>query len=117
LENLTHLPTRFFPTQSQLVLVSPLLPEDVPVIVGMRARGYALILVSPDPISFEAGSAHDLNSAACRIASAERTLMLRQARQAGAQVVDWRVDQPLESAMREALARQPVLPVNHRAGL
>lgn len=117
LENLTHLPTRFFPTQSQLVLVSPLLPEDMPVIMGMRARGYALILVSPDPISFEAGGAHDLSSAAYRIASAERALMLRQARQAGAQVVDWRVDQPLEAAMREALARQPVLPMNHRIGL
>lgn len=118
LESLTHLPTRFFPTQSQLVLISPLLPEDIPVIVGMRARAYALLLVSPDPISFEhADDGEASSTAAYRIAAAERTLMLRQARQAGAQVIDWHVSQPLESTIREGLARQPVLPINPRIGL
>ncbi len=117
LESLTQLPTRFFPTQSQLVLVSPLLPEDISVVIGMRARGYALIVVSPDPISFEAAHAGNSHSPAHRIAAAERTLMLSQTRQAGAQVVDWHVDQPLEAVIREALASQPVQPINHRLGI
>ena len=107
LESLTHLPTRFFPAGSQLVLVSPLLPEDIPVILGMRAYGYALIVVSPDPVAYEAGLGEKSGGAAHRIAAAERRLMLRQVRQCGAQVVDWRVDQPLEAAIREALAGQP----------
>lgn len=108
LESLTHLPTRFFPAGSQLVLVSPLLPEDIAMIQSMRAHGYALIVVSPDPIAYEAQLGARLGSAAHRIAAAERRLMLRQVRQSGAQVVDWRVDQPLEAAIREALAAQPL---------
>jgi uncharacterized protein (DUF58 family) len=117
LESLTNLPTRFFPTQSQLVLISPLLPEDIPVILNMRARGYALMLVSPDPVSFESANGSVSSQPAYRLAAAERTLMLKQARQAGAQVVDWHVAQPLESTIREALARQPALLVNPRIGL
>lgn len=117
LESLTNLPTRFFPTQSQLVLISPLLPEDIPVILNMRARGYALMLVSPDPVSFESAKSGMSSKPAHRLAAAERTLMLKQARQAGAQVVDWHIAQPLESTIREALARQPALLVNPRIGL
>ena len=67
----------------------------------------ALIVVSPDPVAYEAGLGEKSGGAAHRIAAAERRLMLRQVRQCGAQVVDWRVDQPLEAAIREALAGQP----------
>lgn len=108
LESLNHLPTRLFPAQSQLVLISPLLPEDIPTLVRMRAHGYAVIVVSPDPISYEAALFGDTASPAYRIAHAERGLMLRQMRQSGAQMVNWRVDQPLEIAIREALASQPL---------
>ena len=114
LESLTHLPTRLFPAKSQLVLISPLLPEDIPVIVQMRAHGYAVIVVSPDPIAFEAAFQRDRTSAAYRFASAERQFMLRQVRESGARVVNWQVDQPLESVIREALARQPLVVRNHR---
>ncbi len=114
LESLTHLPTRLFPAKSQLVLISSLLPEDIPVIVQMRAHGYAVIVVSPDPIAFEAAFQRDRTSAAYRFASAERQFMLRQVRESGARVVNWQVDQPLESVIREALARQPLVVRNHR---
>lgn len=114
LESLTHLPTRLFPAKSQLVVISPLLPEDIPTLVRMRAHGYAVMVVSPDPVSFESVLFSDTTSPAYRIASAERHLMLRQMRQCGAQIVNWRVDQPLEVAIRETLASQPLVVQNHR---
>jgi uncharacterized protein (DUF58 family) len=109
LESLNHLPTRLFPARSQLVIVSPLMPNDVPTLTRMRAHGYALIVVSPDPVSYEAAQYDDCASPAYRIAYAERNLMLRQILQCGAQVVNWRVEQSLESAIRETLAGQPMI--------
>ncbi len=117
LESLSHLPTRLFPAKSQLVLVSPLLPEDTPVILEMRAHGYAVMVVSPDPVSYELSRYHDTSSAAYRIAAAERRFMLRQVRQSGVRVVNWQVTQPLEIAIRENLARQPLLVHNPRIRL
>ncbi|HVU14575.1 MAG TPA: DUF58 domain-containing protein [Phototrophicaceae bacterium] len=106
LDSLTNLPTRLFPAKSQIVLISALMPEDTPVIARMRANGYAVLVISPDPVAYEAALAGDPSGAATRLAQAERTLMLRQLRQSGAQVVDWRVDQPLESIIRQAMAQQ-----------
>lgn len=117
LESLNHLPTRLFPAKSQIVMVSPLLPEDIPTLVRMRAHGYAVMVVSPDPIAYEAALYGDTSSPAYRLASAERRLMLRQMRQCGAQIVNWQVDQPLEVAIREALARQPLVPHSYRIKL
>ncbi|MEO8396737.1 MAG: DUF58 domain-containing protein [Chloroflexota bacterium] len=108
LENLNELPTRLFPAKSQIVLISPLMPEDTPVIVRMRAHGYSVIVISPDPVAYESLYYKDLSSPAYRIASAERRLMLRRVRASGAQIVDWSVDHPLEITVREALARQSV---------
>lgn len=106
LENLALLPTRMFPAQSQIVLVSPLVPDDIPVIVRMRARGYAVLIISPDPVSYESSMYQDFTSSPYRLAFAERDLMLRQIRRNGAQVVNWRVDQPLEAAVRNTLAHR-----------
>lgn len=114
LESLRLLPTRLFPAKSQLVMVSPLVPEDIPAIFRMRAHGYAVLIISPDPVSFEAALYQDRTSPVYRFAYAERKLMLRQVRQCGAQIVNWLVDQPLESVIREMLARHPLVIRNHR---
>jgi uncharacterized protein (DUF58 family) len=114
LESLTHLPTRLFPAKSQLVMISPLLPEDIPALVRMRAHGYTIMIISPDPISYESALYRDTTSPAYRFAYAERHLMLRQVRQCGARIVNWRVDQPLEIVIREMLVRQPLVVRNHR---
>jgi uncharacterized protein (DUF58 family) len=52
-EKLAHLPARLFPARSQLVFVSPLLAHDADELVKLRARGYRLLVISPDPIAFE----------------------------------------------------------------
>jgi len=106
LEKLDYLPTRFFPPRSQIVLVSPLIPEDVPVLGFLRARGYAVLVVSPNPIRFEAPNAPSTSTEelAYRCAQSERDLLLNSLRRSGVQVVDWDVTQPLESLVRATLA-------------
>lgn len=109
-ENLDYLPARFFPSQSQIVFVSPLRSEDVQVLVRLRAHGYQILAVSPDPVAFEArqlvpDTAVEL---AVRIARLERSLLLRRLRRVGVQVVDWRVDQSFDRLMRASLVRPPV---------
>ncbi len=108
LESLAYLPTRFFPAKSQLILISPLQPEDISVVVQMQARGYAVLVISPDPVTYESALYHDFSSLAYRAAISERYFMLQKVRRSGVQVVNWRVDKPLEAEVREALARQPL---------
>src|SRR5690606_21378190 len=86
LENLNSLPTRFFPAKSQIVLVSPLTPDDIPIILQMRAHGYAVIVISPDPIAYDAvtgGNALDTEHPAYRLAYAEREFFLNRIRRSG----------------------------------
>jgi uncharacterized protein (DUF58 family) len=119
-ESLDRLPTRLFPARSQVVLVSPLCNDDLPMLVRLRARGYQILVISPDPVAFEAqglgvlegkalrpdapATAVDL---ATRIARLERVLLLRKLRQAGVQVVDWQVDKPFGQVAHAALSRAP----------
>ncbi|MBN1956093.1 MAG: DUF58 domain-containing protein [Anaerolineae bacterium] len=108
-ERLNFLPTRFFPAKSQLVLVSPLCADDLAALVRLRALGYQLLIVSPDPISFELDrlDPHPQLELAARIARLERAPLLRRLRQAGIQIVDWRVDDPFDSAVHASLGRTP----------
>ncbi len=115
-ENLKELPTRFFSAQSQLVYVGRVDPEDLTTLMTLRARGYALIVLSPNAVHFEIEASKattqlptqtTLQVLATRIALAERTIGLRQLRQHGVQVVDWDVREPLESAVASALMHQP----------
>ena len=108
-DQLDLLPTRYFPAKSQIVLVSPLSPDDTSMLVRLRAQGYQVLVISPDPVSFEVkalGAQADVALAA-RIARLERTLQLRYLRRAGIQVVDWRVDQPFDRVIHATLARTP----------
>jgi uncharacterized protein (DUF58 family) len=106
---LEYLPTRLFPGRSQIVLVSPLCPDDLPTLVRLRARGYQLLVISPDPVSFEAkmlGSQPDA-ALATRIARLERKLLLHNLAQAGIQVVDWQVERPFDRVALASLGRTP----------
>ncbi len=106
-ESLKYLPTSQFPAKSQIVIVSPLLPEDIVMLHRMRAYGYAVLVISPDPISYEAALFGDTDSLAYRLARAERRLLLHQIRRCGVQIIDWPVDQPLENTLRELQTNRP----------
>lgn len=103
---LENLPTRFFPAKSQLVLVSSLLPEDTSTLISLRAHGYKLLVISPDPIDFEANLLEDRETTrqAVRIARIEREFMLRMLRISGARVVEWKVNEPFVQTANYALS-------------
>ncbi len=105
LENLGYLPTRFFPTGSQIVMVSPLLLEDAPALIQLRATGYEVLLVSPDPVDFEARAYGIKSSLAWQIARVERALLLRKLQRLGIRILDWQVDRPFEPLVRSSLSR------------
>ncbi len=104
---LEHLPTRLFPARSQLVLISPLLPDDPEILIKLRAYGYRLLVISPNPVAFErkglpAGREVEL---ATRLAHLERELLLNKLRQAGIQVIDWPVETPFQQVAHQAFSR------------
>jgi uncharacterized protein (DUF58 family) len=113
-EGLQYLPTRIFPTESQIVLVSPLLEDDYTTLIQLRARGYQVLVVVPDPVSFERlhlsapGSKYRAEDVALasRVVRMERDLMLRRMQRAGLHIIEWNVEQPFDQAMRRAAAFQ-----------
>ncbi len=115
-DRLDHLPTRFFPPKSQLVLVSPLHSDDPDRLIGLLARGYQVLVVSPDPIGFEARQLAPTASVqlAIRIARLQRGLVLSRLRRAGIRVLDWDVEAPFDQAIHATLGRRP--PMGQLAG-
>jgi uncharacterized protein (DUF58 family) len=108
-DNLDYIPTRFFPVRSQVVLVSPLWEDDLPILIRLKARGYQILVISPDPVTFEAKTLGTDPTAtlAIRITRLERTLLIRKALQIGIQIVNWQVDKPFDHAIHASLGRLP----------
>ena len=107
--NLGHLPTRLFPVNSQIVVVSPLVEDDLSVLVQLRARGYQVMAVSPNPVAFETSflPRREEVTRAARVVAMERELFLRKLNRAGVQLLDWDVSVPFDKAVRTALGRPP----------
>ena len=107
-EGLQYLPTRMFPPESQIVLVSPLVEDDYSALIQLRARGYQVLVVSPDPVAFEENCLPRQPEVqlAARVVHMERGLMLKRIQRAGIQVMDWNVTQPFDQAARRVFARQ-----------
>ncbi len=97
-----HLPIRLFPPQSQAVVISPLCREDVNPFRYLRALGYRILIISPDPVAFAKRLLPQgrLRDTAERIARMERNAILAKLRRNGVQVVDWDVTRPLWLALR-----------------
>lgn len=114
-EKLEHLPTRILPGNAQLVLISPLQQEDVSTLIQLVVEGYALIIISPDPVLFERQRYLDQGGdlkLAVRVAQIERRQMIRKLRQAGISVLDWNTEVPLRSALKAGLSRPLIHPVH-----
>jgi uncharacterized protein (DUF58 family) len=91
----------FFRPGSQVVAISPLTRWDVMALLRLHARRYNVLVVSPDPASFEfdhlaPGAPREL---ALRIARLERQQLIRPLRRAGILTLDWDVAQPLDQAV------------------
>jgi uncharacterized protein (DUF58 family) len=107
--SLNYLPTRLFPARSQIIFISPLLRGDEVMLLRLRAFGYAVMVVTPDPIQFEASHlpAQKLLPLAQRLAHIERQLVLRRLRQGGITVINWPVDRSLDEMVQAAVTRSP----------
>ena len=106
LESLEHLPTRFFPAGSQIILISPLLPEDPPLVARLCTLGYGVMVISPNPLAFEvAPNATSIKDPALRLAQIERRIQLQRLQRAGVVVIDWDVRQPLAALFYAAVRR------------
>jgi uncharacterized protein (DUF58 family) len=101
IDHLEYLPVRFFPPHSQIILVSPIQKKDLEVLFNFRSRGYALMVVSPNPVYFELSTLPDRAPMrlAGRIAQMERIVLLRHLQQAGIRVLDWDIAVPFEQAV------------------
>jgi uncharacterized protein (DUF58 family) len=102
--NLEYLPRRAFPARSQLILLSPLVVDDLSILVHLRARGYQVMVVSADPVAYErlAPTKHGPNELAFRLAALERSLLISNLMHAGVQVMDWDVTIPFDQAVKLA---------------
>ncbi len=108
-ERLERLPQQLLPPNAQLVFVSPLQEDDYAVLVHLRARGYAVLALCLDAVAFELAGLDALDATtalAARLARVERDLLLNKLRQAGVQVADWDVSQPLDLALRAGEVRR-----------
>ena len=109
-DGLQYMPTRVFPGESQIVLISPLVEDDYVTLVQLRARGYQVLIVVPDPVSFEedylsqtpARYARSDVELSARVVRMERNLMLGRIQRAGVQVIEWNVAQSFDQAVRRA---------------
>lgn len=96
LNTLKYLPVRLFPSHSLIIIISPLRAGDFSAIARLRASGYRVLVVSPNPVQFSGqGGRHPL---AVRAAQLERSVLLWRMREIGVQVIDWSVTQSLLSA-------------------
>jgi uncharacterized protein (DUF58 family) len=107
--DLVHLPARLFPPESQILLISPLSDDDLRPLVQLRAQGYEVMVVSPNPVKFELAylPANETIQLAGRVIRMERTLLLQKMGRAGIHVLDWDVVEPFDLFVKRRLGRSP----------
>jgi uncharacterized protein (DUF58 family) len=105
--HLDFIPIRMFPSRAMIIIISPLASADRSVFRRLRAYGYQVVLVSPDPIDFAYPTlAQDTTTRlAIRTARLARRLRLNDISQLQIPVIDWQISQPLFPLVRNALTR------------
>jgi uncharacterized protein (DUF58 family) len=108
--DLEHIPTRLFPPESQIIFVSPLIEDDLKPLIQLRAQGYDVLVVSPNPVKFELsylGNSNPNVDIAGRILHMERVLLLQRLQRANIQVLDWDVREPFDMVAKRKLSHAP----------
>jgi uncharacterized protein (DUF58 family) len=105
--NLDFIPIRMFPSHALIIIISPLTSSDRSLFLRLRASGYQVLLISPDPVGFaHPVLAQDItNRLAIRATLLDRRLWLNDIAQLQIPVIDWQVNQPLFPLVRNALTR------------
>ncbi len=107
LNQLQYLPFRLFPARSQLIMVSPYAEPDLSGYTHLRANGYPMLLLSPDPVDFWIKSKPNQpnQQTIYQVAHLDRQLQLKKLFHIGVQVINWQVDQSLNAVLQTALTR------------
>lgn len=105
LSSFQFLPTQMFSSHSLIVILSPLTSGDWRLFPRLRAYGYQVLLISPDPIDYARRviPTDPATQLASRLAVLERQLEIRKITQLWIPVIDWQVSQPLAPLVRDAL--------------
>lgn len=102
---INYLPIRMFPSHSLIIVISPLAPTDKSLFLRLRAMGYQVILISPDPLdlALPAMARDRLDHLAARASQIERYLQLREIAQLQVSVINWPIRDALYPLVRHAL--------------
>ncbi len=109
--DLEHIPTRLFPPESQIVFVSPLTDDDLKPLIQLRAQGYDVLVVSPNPVQYELSYLPSSNvnvELAGRVLHMERLVLLQKLQRANIHVIDWDVREPFDQVVKRRMGRSPV---------
>jgi hypothetical protein len=104
---LDSLPIRMFPSHALLIIISSLSSNDWILFVRLRALGYQVILIIPDPIEFSLQSMplDETTRLAIRAARIERQLKINKIIRLEIPVINWNINQPLFPLVRRVLTR------------
>ena len=101
-----NIPVRLFPPRSLVLLVSPLRREDVAPLRGLKALGYEIAVLRPDPLSRVPQMVHDhVHALAQRILSLEGEVLLSRLLRSGITVLDWNTTKPFVALRVHAVGR------------
>jgi hypothetical protein len=77
--------------------------------VHLRAQGYQVLVVSPDPVKFEMSYLPKNKNVdlASRVITMERKLLFQRVQHAGAQVLEWDVSDPFDQVVKRKLSHPP----------
>jgi uncharacterized protein (DUF58 family) len=102
LRYLEYFPARLFPNRSMIVAFSALHSRDSETYARLRAFGYEVLLISPDPVEYLSRTLPptEINGLAVQAARVERIVQLKQLMTMGVWVINWQVDQPLDTILQ-----------------
>jgi uncharacterized protein (DUF58 family) len=103
LNQLQYLPFRLFPARAQIIMVSAYNRNDIEGYKRLRAYGYPLMLLSPDPFSDNAAYTNPILELSYQAAQAERQMQLEKLARLGVRVINWTGEQSLNSALQSGL--------------
>jgi len=107
--DLHSVPTRLFPSRSQLIIVSPLAGEDDVEVLGvLRARGYQIIVIIPDllQVQLERLPDDENRDLAQKIVQLRRNFFLSTLTRIGVEVLVWNIAEPLSYPISWGLSRR-----------
>lgn len=104
LDYLEYFPVRLFPSRSQVVIISAVDARDLETYARLRAFGYDVLLISPDPIDYAARMlpVAEINTLAIRAARVERAIQLKRLLKIGVEVIDWQVTKSLDATIQDS---------------